>query len=117
MSTRDDTVKRAIKFTKQDVTSVQAAESYLSNPIPPPPHLRSALHQDYQDYHYDFSSPDETDRRLVFNFKIAFLFSSAEHSTLGEGRAERQLTARDRREARHMVNTPSWQHSQSTSTL
>ena len=108
MSSLSDAVKNAIKVMEQDRTTVNDAKAYLGTPIQPPPHLRSALHQDYQDYHYDFSSPDETDRRLVLNFKIAFLFSSAEHSTLGEGRAERQLTAGDRREARHTVNIPSF---------
>ena len=74
MAGHSDVVKRAIDLTMQDSASTQAAQSYLSNPIPPPPHLRSALHQDYEDYHYDFSSPDETDRRLVFNFKTAFYY-------------------------------------------
>ena len=69
MSSLNDAVKNAIKVMEQDRTTVNDAKAYLSTPIQPPPHLRSALHQDYQDYHYDFSTPDETDRRFVFTFK------------------------------------------------
>ena len=68
MSSLDDAVKKVFKFMEQDRASIQSAQSYLSTPIPPPPHLQSALHQDYQDYPYDFSSPDETARRFVFNY-------------------------------------------------
>ena len=70
MSSLDDAVKTVFKFMERDRASIQAAQSYLRTPIPPPPHLQSALNQDYD---YDFSSPDETARRFVFNYKI-FIF-------------------------------------------
>ena len=69
MSSLDDAVEGVFGFLENDLQVVESARASNYNP-PPAPILLQEYDQNFEDYHYDFSTTDVSDKKYAIIFLI-----------------------------------------------